>query len=417
MPLLKPIAGHTGCGGIKKYLEKHGRARAIKIMNFRWEEPGAFHDLQDAPYGFDWAIEMDATRHGSGNDLPYRGKQARTFKHFVFSPDPKDGLTCEQVTELATAWASMHFSEYETAIVVHDDNENEIPHAHIVVNNTNIYTEKRFQTPDPLALNRSLQDLAEERGLHFMRDDIVRETDEGPSVKRTPATMQQVYLRRNEVEIAKEGGYSWVTDIRGRVAIAKALARNEGEFMAILDALDIEVSENSPKAWRRDWIYTLRDCPTWRVGGEKLGLSFGQESLRNRFGRMAAWHPSAQASREVLSHARDAVALNDIADLKRLSTSMETCMAFNVRSVEELERRIAKLEQRGDVAKTNDLQRLVDARDFIVENRLLPVKAQQTQRGQTARNEQQAKANRRRVDYQHAGQAARHRERDGRNER
>ncbi len=26
---------------------------------------------------------------------------------------------------------------------------------------------------------------------------------------------------------------------------------------------------------------------------EKQGLSFGQESLRNRFGRMAAWHPCA----------------------------------------------------------------------------------------------------------------------------
>ncbi len=119
----------------------------------------------------------------------------------------------------------------------------------------------------------------------------------------------------------------------------------------------------------------------------------------------------------MLSHARDAVALNDIADLERLSASMETCMAFNARSVEELNRRIARIEQRDDVTKADNLQRFVDARDFIVEIRLLPAKAQQAQRTQTARNEQQAKANRRRVDYQRAEQAARRRERDGRSER
>ena len=34
MPLLKPIAGHTGCAGIKHYLEKGGRALGIMVMNF-----------------------------------------------------------------------------------------------------------------------------------------------------------------------------------------------------------------------------------------------------------------------------------------------------------------------------------------------------------------------------------------------
>lgn len=417
MPLLKQIAGHTGCGNIKRYLEKNGRSRRTLVMNFPWQPEMEFQEVAEAPIEFDWAECMDETRHACGNDTPYRGARARTFRHFVISPDPQDGLTIDAVADLAVEWVQEHFPEHEVTIVMHDDNAGRIPHAHVVVNNTNLRTERRMHNDNPLDLNRSLQDMAERRGMRFMRDDMVMESDEDRPMKLTPATMQQVYLRRSEVEIAKEGGYSWVTDIRGRITIAKALARDEGEFMAILDALDVEVSENSPKAWRRDWIYTLRDCPTWRVGGEKLGLSFGQESLRNRFGRMAAWHPSAQASREVLSHARDAVALNDIADLERLSASMETCMAFSARSVEDLDRRIARMENRGGTTKTNDLQRLVDARDFIVENRLLPAKAQQAQKAQTARNEQQVKANRRRVDYQRAGQAARRRERDGRSER
>ena len=417
MPIVKCINGHTGCGGIRRYLEKNGRALTKDLFNLSWDD----YTMDPAEMGLkslcDWDAEMDWLRHECGNDTPYEGKRALTFRHYVISPDPGDNLSLLQVQELARAWVKSNFSEYQVAIIYHDDNAGRIPHAHIVVNNTNIVTEKRLHIADPYALNRELQDMAEARGFKFLRDEPRVEDESGIQRRSTPATMQQVYLRRSEVEIAKEGGYSWVTDIRGRVNIAKALARDEGEFMAILDALDVEVSENSPKAWRRDWIYTLRDCPTWRVGGEKLGLSFGQESLRNRFGRMAAWHPSAQASREVLSHARDAVALNEIADLERLSASMETCMAFNVRSVEDLDRRIARMENRGDTTKTNDLQRLVDAREFIVENKLLPAKAQQAQKTQAVRSEQQEKANRRRVDYQRAGQAARHRERDGRNER
>ena len=167
MPLLKPIAGHTGCAGIKRYLEKGGRALGVHVMNFAWQEEHTFEAVSEAPEGFDWAAAMDATRHACGNDTPYRGKPARTFKHFVMSPDPQDGLSTEQVAELAQAWAKRHFADFEVAIVLHDDNEGRIPHAHIVVNNTDLVTERRLQTPDPLELNRSLQELAEELGYRF----------------------------------------------------------------------------------------------------------------------------------------------------------------------------------------------------------------------------------------------------------
>ncbi|MFR3998933.1 MAG: relaxase/mobilization nuclease domain-containing protein [Paratractidigestivibacter faecalis] len=123
------------------------------------------------------------------HDTPYRGKPARTFKHFVMSPDPQDGLTADQVAELASAWALRHFADFEAAIVLHDDNERRIPHAHIVVNNTNLATERRLQTPDPLELNRSLQDLQRTRiSLHAQRH---REGGgRGQTRKATPATLQ-----------------------------------------------------------------------------------------------------------------------------------------------------------------------------------------------------------------------------------
>lgn len=379
MPLLKPIAGHTGCAGIKRYLEKGGRALGIRVMNFAWQEEHVFEDIAAAPVGFDWAASMDATRHACGNDTPYRGKPARTFKHFVLSPDPQDGLSTGQVAELAGFWALKHFADFEVAIVLHDDNENRIPHAHIVVNNTNLVTERRLQTPDPLELNRSLQELAEERGYRFMRDEVVRETDERPARKATPTTMQNVYLRRAEMEIQKEGGYSWVSDIRNRVTVAKALARNESEFMAILETLEVEVTQNSERSWRRDWIYSLADHPTWRIGGEKLGISFGQEALRRRFSRIAAWHPTPAASRQILSHAERAVELNDLAELERLADVIETCMSSNARSLADLDRRIESLESREGENSAERANALREIREYVVKNRLLP-KTVQTRR-------------------------------------
>ena len=202
MPLLKPIAGHTGCGGIKRYLEKGGRALKILTMNFAWQEERVFENVSEAPGDFDWAKSMDATRHACGNDTPYRGKPARTFKHFVMSPDPQDGLTADQVAEIASAGRS-NFADFEVAIVLHDDNENRIPHAHIVVNNTNLVTERRLQTPDPLELNRSLQDLAEERGLRFMRDEIVRECEEGPRKKRPPRCRRPTSAAQKRKSLAR----------------------------------------------------------------------------------------------------------------------------------------------------------------------------------------------------------------------
>ena len=121
-----------------------------------------------------------------------------------------------------------------------------------------------------------------------MRDEVVREDDEGPARKAAPTTLQRAYLRRAEREIERDGGYSWVADIRSRVTVAKALARNEGEFMAVLEALEVEVAQNSERSWRRDWIYSLADHPTWRIGGEMLGISFGLVALRRRFWKSAA---------------------------------------------------------------------------------------------------------------------------------
>ena len=138
MPILKPISGHGSTGGIRRYLEKGGRALARDLFNLSYDERDAGALGEDAKEACAWDAEMDATRAAFGTDAPWRGKPARTFKHFVLSPDPGDSIDLAALRELACSWALKHFGDHEIAIVYHDDNARGIPHAHIVVNNANL---------------------------------------------------------------------------------------------------------------------------------------------------------------------------------------------------------------------------------------------------------------------------------------
>ena len=113
--------------------------------------------------------------------------------------------------------------------------------------------------------------MARERGLSGLSNQ--RKPSEGKADAaeknkvNAPRTRRNVYLGRQEREIAKAGGYTWVGDIRARVALAKTMATSEAEFFAILDALDVHVADNSSKARRDDWIFSLADWPSKKVSG------------------------------------------------------------------------------------------------------------------------------------------------------
>ena len=93
MANLKAITGHTSARGVMRYLERGGRALARDFLNLAppvaGEGPGGLPE--HGPY--DWAAAMDATRAAAGNDLPWRGRAARTWKHYVISPDPRNGVS------------------------------------------------------------------------------------------------------------------------------------------------------------------------------------------------------------------------------------------------------------------------------------------------------------------------------------
>lgn len=388
MPILKPIAGHTSTARIEAYLEKNGRALARDFYNLSWDEnqmAGYDEAMKDSVH---WSREMDELRASYGNHLPHGGRRARTFVHYVMSPTPEDNLNLEQLQELARAWTQKYLPDYQIAIIYHDDNQNGIPHAHIVVNNTNVVTGNRIQIPNPLELNRGLQDMAEQRGLGYLRDEVTASDGFGALASKgiEPTTIgqskQDFYLSRAERRVLESGEYSWVNDIRDRVSMAKSLARNEGEFRQILDMLEVNVDDNSPKARREDWIYSLRDQGAKRVGGERLGYSFGKEALQSRFIRSSVARPTIAASKSYMSVAVHATEINDLAELHNLAFTLELHARYGIAGLDDYGKRISSLEfkqkQASDPKQKEriavQISQLEQARDFVREKELLPQK-------------------------------------------
>lgn len=332
--MLKTIAGHTSARGICRYLTRKNRALASDYINIDVPDPA------HPEMSFDWARVMDSTRRAFGNDLPWHGKRVRTYKHYVVSPDPRDGIGLEALRKLAMSWAVEHFSEYEVAIVYHDDNIHDIPHAHVVVNSTNIETGRRLQDPDPKALASSLQDIAERQGLSALRPPKpagVTARAQRRNPKRHPETYRSEYVRRAEKELAERGEYSWAADIRARVRIARTVARSEAEFRSVLSSMGVTVADNSPKAQRRDWIYALADHPARRISGERMGLAYGRERLEPLLRSGGIRRLEDAGERVIAAIAKRAVEVGDLSELARLSDAVALIEASRARCLRDLD--------------------------------------------------------------------------------
>lgn len=362
MPYVKCISGHTSARYIQRYLEKNDRALATDFVNIDVPVKGVRDGLEDYE-PFDWWREMDQTRGDFGNDAPWNGQRARTWKHYILSPNPDDDIELGKLRRLAVAWAQENFNDYEVAIVYHDDNANRVPHAHVVVNNTNLATGYRLQEPDPRAVKRSIQKLARGMGLSWFED---APHPEGAKRARSAASKQRVHVGRAEKELEGKGEYSWVGDIRARVSIARMVARNEDEFRSVLKAMGLDVKDNSAKAPRRDWVYSFDDRPTLRVSGEKMGLSFGKEHLSHRFASGSMGRLADATEREVLGIASEAYEVGDIAELRRLSDAVSVCEALGARSIDDL------IAAEGRLPRSLNPVKLAAAVEYMTEKELLP---------------------------------------------
>lgn len=149
---------------IERYLES-GHDHPARCLAF--SKTDAF--LYSGEHG--WAEEMDRTREQM--ELTKRAN-ARTYYHYVISPDPADHAGAEELRDLGLEWIAKCLPGTQAVVSVHDDNAEHIMHAHVVVNAVYPATGRRVHITDRKAQRQAhvLQELCLEHGMTAMPDKM-----------------------------------------------------------------------------------------------------------------------------------------------------------------------------------------------------------------------------------------------------
>lgn len=269
--MVKSIASNLKCVfHIQDYLEKNNRAIARDFLNFP----------TDRDHTRNWSYFFDETRAQYGNDKQWGGKDPVTYQHFIVSPDPRDEVDINTLRAFVTEWANDLFGggegslgAFEVAIVYHDDNERGIPHAHVVVNNTNLETGNKLHTSrkESKFLATHLQELALKYGLTAFENDGPAKLEPTLKIKRTAA----------ENAIRKERKFSWKQELRNVADIAVRTSDGIPQFLDACAAYGVEVSVSRND--NKDFVYAHPANPTrWCCSGKQLGESYVPKAIRER---------------------------------------------------------------------------------------------------------------------------------------
>ena len=364
MPFIKAISGHTRLGAAQRYLEKEGRALARDFLNLDAPMEGLGDDGLPEYGVYDWSSVMDGTREKLGNDRPFKGRKARTYKHYIISPDPRDAVSLSRLRSVTVSWVEENFGDYEVAIVYHDDNEHHVPHAHVVVNNTNLNTGRRLQDPDPGALNGSLQRIARDAGLtHFVGRLDGAARDETHYRRRA--------VDRTEASLTKRGEYSWVADIRARVDVAKGIAKSSDDFRQALREMGVNVRESASR--KGDWVYSLAGTPSRQVTGSKLGASYTRREVTGWLRSPTRRAPGPVTVRNVREVAAGAIEVKDLRELVALSEAVSVVSRGGFRSLSAMDSAASRM--RGMPNREATVARLERVRQYCAEHGILPEKS------------------------------------------
>lgn len=407
MAFVKAISGHTRLGAAQRYLERDGRALARDFLNLDALTEGIDDGSGPDHREFDWASEMDWTRERLGNDSPSKGRRARTYKHYVVSPDPRDAVSLSELRSVTMSWVRENFADYEVAVVYHDDNEHRVPHAHVIVNNTNLVTGRRLQDPDPGALNGSLQSIARNAGLtHFVGRLDGSARDESHYRRRA--------IDRSEASLARRGEYSWVADIRARVDVARGIAKDPDDFTGALREMGISVRESASR--RGDWVYSLADTPSRQVTGSRLGASYTRREVTSWLRSPTRTAPTALTAGNVQQVAAGAIELRDLGELVRLSETVRVMTGGGFRSLSAMDSAASRM--RGMPNREASVARIERARAYCAEHEILPETAPDAdRRGPRANRPSNERSSRQRSQQSGATRHHSREQRGGRSER
>lgn len=274
MPFLGSRNSHEPtCCWIAEYLERGSKGRGDRALARDWLNlAGDERRL--------WARAMDEERAvASAGGRPVANPV--TYYHFVISPDPRDGVGVDMLRELAVSWAREMFGDEvsrgklgraQVAIVYHDDNSNRVPHAHLIVNNTDLDTGGRLHLSDRdnrRTMPDRLQEIARDMGLRHFDNDPAAER------ARTERARRGRFFTKEERALLKAGRFSWKQDLCNRIMVARRTTAGKADFLSELSHLGVGVRESGG-----DWVFSHPSNPArWQVCGYRLGRNYEQRAL------------------------------------------------------------------------------------------------------------------------------------------
>lgn len=301
MPMLLSQPCHEKCvaHGIKSYLDsRYGKSKDRALA---WD----YLNLTPRQLDQGWDVAMDEVRSDYGHDR-YGGnlKKCRFFYHFLISPDPLDNKGLEDLRELATTWAAEMFGgngcsgrlgTYQVAICYHDDNTNNVPHAHLIVNCTDLESGNKLNMNKQMGehvMPDRLQEIAKEMGYSYFDN-----TSEG-KIRRERSTRESA-LTKYELLLQNEMKWSWKQEFRDKINIAKLLTHDSEEFVSYMDKIGVKVTL---AADRQDWILTDKRNERWAIRGGLLGKPYSEDRIVGYLGSLRGKVFASRANRE---NARD----------------------------------------------------------------------------------------------------------------
>lgn len=371
MPFLKSRSGHSkSTYGIYWYLTRssHNKDRVLAA------------DYINIAQGSPWFCQMDATRKAADNNRYKGGRgKARTYNHYIISPNPKDRIGLDGLRCLATAWAHEHFASYQIAIVYHDDNAGHIPHAHIVVNNTDLETGRRLQiTKDmPERMKTRLQEMGRDMGLRYFdneRDDKLSSlhlasvpqdamgfapvelasAEAARGHAHSPRSLQGVYKTYAERHADGRGRLLWKEDIRARADIALHASATVAQYKEYCAYLGLALDKTKDGA---ELLYIHPENPNWRCRASSLGHRYTERGAAEALVQAARSGAAAgladpvrfkaymdgfrQSAKAPIAYVRpgSGITLRDVADTFSL---LKACGADTPESLSALEARFGK---------------------------------------------------------------------------
>ena len=265
--------GRTATHSLEDYLSnpKMGTGRPAEYRCRAYRHSDSIKS--EGPEG--WAAEMDYIRESYGKD------DGRKWYHFILSPDPEDRVAPEEVADMAAEWARKAYPGTMWTVIVHDDNTNHIPHAHIVVNS--VYPDsgrKVHRSNGKIDAEWNIaQKIGFDHGLSVL--PMAEEYKQNRRLDQEQERQQETKETFAERGMRNDGRWSWKAEIKEAIEMSVKASVSWDSFIDNMAAIGFTVTEG-----RRGvcFQHPLSGGHDLRVLGSTLGSKWSKDALLDRMG-------------------------------------------------------------------------------------------------------------------------------------